>query len=195
MLCEHVNSCINESLSCFAFEGWVEPGLGPLNLNGCIGVNRLRTEGECVNTADNFRNRERCNVSNLSACTCRASCDTGEVASFFSSTEVCTEVLSGLVTGCPLKAGVRVVSCNCEHRVAVTERGTEDQVVAISGELLEGLLRVSVVHDVLDALHFDAEVLLKLSNALVVLVGPACVAGNTDVDNCDLYVGSSSGGV
>ena len=77
---------------------------------------------------------------------------------------------------------------NAGHWGSVTERRCEDQVVAASGELFHHCFGLVTFGDVLDALDFDTEFTLELEDALLVLVGPALVVWDADVDDSDLQV-------
>ena len=81
-----------------------------------------------------------------------------------------------------------MLGSDASHWRSVTERGCEDEVVAASGELFHHGFGFVTFWDVLDALDFDAKFALELQDALLVLVGPALVVRDADVDDSDLQV-------
>jgi len=183
---EHVGTGGKQRFSCFLFLRRVEPRRGPRDLHGGGRVHRTHAEGERIDAAQHFGDRERGDVAELAALARLARGDSAQVARFFHRSEVVAHVVGGLVARRVLEAHVRVLRGNFEHRVHVAERRTHDEVVSVACELVEHGDCLRAFWHVLETGHGDAEFALHHGNALVVLVGPACVAWHSDVHDGSL---------
>ena len=80
MLCYNIGTCIEQGNSGLSLENGIIPGVGPYDLDYCLGVCFLNTEGECVDAADNLRDREGSDIAD-DVCLCGGTCNnTAEVS-------------------------------------------------------------------------------------------------------------------
>ena len=89
---DHVGTLVEERLSGVTFNGRVEPGTGPNNLNEHVGVGGLCAQGEGVNAANYFRDGESGNVTKQVAFGHCAGHHAGEITRFVHASERVTEV-------------------------------------------------------------------------------------------------------
>ncbi|MNY20499.1 hypothetical protein D3C86_1539800 [compost metagenome] len=96
-----------------------------------------------------------------------------------------------------LELHVREFLGHLQHRLLIAERGAEDQLVALAGQVAEHALGVSGgLGHVLDerGLHLVAELGFHRLAAGVMGEGPAGIAHRADVDECHLERFAGGGG-
>ena len=155
-------------------------------MHRCIWVHRTRTQGEGVDSAQHFRDREGSDVTELATLARSSSGDTGEVTRFFHRAEVVAHVVGVLVARRVLEAHIWVLRGDFKHRIHVSERGSDDQVVTIACEFVEHGGGFCTFRNEFESSDLDAELLFHVGNALVVHVAPTQVARCGDVHHCGL---------
>ena len=143
MLSNNVGTEINQGQAGLFFACRIIPGVGPDNFYFRIWVNGANAKGESINAADNFRNRESCNITDYVALGLFAGNDTGQIAGFVHTAEIGSYIRSCFVAGAMQKSNIRIFFCYVDCWVHETEAGGKDDFVALRCQLGDNTFSVS----------------------------------------------------
>ena len=172
MLNQHVNALIDQSIGGFAFFNRIIPGAYPHDFDFYIRINGFSRHIYGVDIADNFRNRERSNVTNGVGFGHHAGSDTGNIATFISTQYIGREVFGALVTGCVLKEYFWKTLGDFFSRVHKTEGGGENQIMTALRHLTDHAFGIGAFRYFLNKGGFDfvAEEFLRFHTTTVMLI-------------------------
>ena len=129
---QYISAAIDQGGGCVSFFGWVEPLIDPHHFGFYFRVDRLRTEGEAVDVANHFRNRNRADHAHRTGLAHLACNHASHVGTLIGAAVVSAHVVCGLVTCGVLKLDVFVVCRHLEHWLHVAECGAENHLVALT---------------------------------------------------------------
>ena len=155
VLSENVRPLTQQSLGRVGVFGRIVPSVGPNHLYLNIRINGFGTQCKGVDTLQNFRNRERSDITDDVALSCTAGKHTGQIAAFVEANVVIRHVGRSLVTGGMLEFHIRVFFSKLLHVVHVAEAGSENQLVAVGNHLTNNSFCVSSFRNILHECRRD----------------------------------------
>ena len=187
VLQQDVGALSDQRLGGLALLCRVVPGAHPHHLGGDLRVHRARAHGVGVDVAHHLRNGEGGDEAERSALRHVARDDAGEVRRLVHARVVDEHVVRGLEAGRVVEEVLREGLRHLERLVHVAERGGEDDLVALGGEIADHALGVGAFGHALHVRGAHLALQLRFHRLApgVVGEGPAAVADRADVDEAD----------
>ena len=196
---QHVSAAVDQRGGSFGFFGWVKPLIDPHHFGLDFGVDRLCAQGEGVDVADHFRNRNGSDHTQGVGLGHLASDHASHVRAFIGAAVVSAHVLCLLETSGMLELDVLSVSSHFEHGFHVAKGGAKNEFVALADHVAEIALGVGRLGNVFGerGFNFVAELGFQSFASVVVRKGPTAVAHRANVGKCNfqrLWLGSFNHG-
>ena len=185
-----VDALVDQAVGRLRFLHRHRPVAGEDHLQACLRIGELGSHGECVDVAQDLRDRLGGNETELAGLGRMPGDDAADVLGFVDVTEVAARVLGILVgpqAAAMLEARLRIFVGHLDHvRIVVTERRREEQrgAVEIDHRLHRLLDRVGL-GDLFFLNHLDVGQFLERGGALSVGLVVAVVIARADVDETD----------
>ncbi len=166
----------------------VEPRIDHDQLDLDLRVHGLRRQGIGVHPHHDLGHLERTDVADDASL--RHVTGNGPLhrASFVEAIVVGRDIFGVFVAGAMLEFDVGILLGDFERLIHVAERGREDQLVALRGQVFDDGRRALVFGDVLDIVgdHFPFEMVDHGLAAFFMRPGPAEIADRAEIDVADL---------
>ena len=190
VLSQNVGALVDQRLGGGRFLTRIVPAIDPDHADLSLGIDAAERQGEGVDAAHHFGNREGADIADDVRLGQLAGDQAADGPPFVEPARICRDIGGALVAGGMLELHLGEALGDLQRRVHEAERGREDQPVTALGKLLDHPLGIRTLGDVLDIGRFDliAEMLGHMFAAQVMLIAVAVVGHRTDIDEPDLQL-------
>ena len=188
VLCHDVRALCDENLGGVGFLDRIGPGVGPDHHDFGVRVGFTHADGECVQALIGLGDRERRDIADLVGLGHHAGDDALHITALVEPDVAGGHVAGTLVAGDVLELHIREVLRDLQHRVHVTEGGSEDHLVALTGQFADHTFGVRAFRHIFNESRLDlvTEMRLNFLTGKFMGVCPAMVARCRQVQKPDL---------